>query len=282
MSNLYEDFADIAQLRNRSRQPSKINGKRNQRSTLARMLAFACTSFFFARLNEFFLGELRSPRSLRPDSQPHSAPHSHRRAAARAPTQRYVYVSDQRPHVDTQVRFFSEVPAVSYFRLLHFRTTLAVAVLGRVEEGAAINVASTMVRASRDLCTKVTVDFIEDPARQIVIFKQTAELQQDCYIRSRLVRPIDADESVNRLPVVDRIFCALVRQPWLYWAMYMRSIRYWPVGGRRGCRPSGRTASEPPPTQALALPPRSRTENGRAVSDTFCWQTRRRKRSIAS
>ena len=57
---------------------------------------------------------------------------------------------------------------------------------------------------------KVHVDFIDGPARQVVLLQQPAELQQRRRIRRRFMRQIDAVKSPNRPAVVDRIFDFLV------------------------------------------------------------------------
>ena len=59
---------------------------------------------------------------------------------------------------------------------------------------------------------QVPVDVIEDPARQVVLFEHTTELEQCRGVRRRLVRQVDADKAANGLDVLDRFFFPLVRQ----------------------------------------------------------------------
>lgn len=82
-----------------------------------------------------------------------------------------------------------------------------------VDGGAAISVASTMAFAHyQALLGEVSVDRVEDLARQPFGFKQVAELQQGRRVRRRLAAQINTDKGANRLAVVDRVFDAFVRQ----------------------------------------------------------------------
>ena len=57
------------------------------------------------------------------------------------------------------------------------------------------------------------VDGGEDGGGQVLLFKQTTELEQRGGIRRRFVRQVDADEAADGLAVVDRILSAFIGQP---------------------------------------------------------------------
>src|SRR5690606_9033181 len=56
-------------------------------------------------------------------------------------------------------------------------------------------------------------DGLEQCSGQTMLFEQSPELEQRGRIRGRLARQIDANETADRLAVVERVFHALTGQP---------------------------------------------------------------------
>ena len=116
-------------------------------------------------------------------------------------------------HVHAHVCLHAKVPVVAFLRLMHLRIAFLVAVLGRrwrCDQGGVHDGPFTHRQA---LAGKVAFDFIEDAARQRILFQQTAELEQRRRVRRRFVREVDTDKGAHRLDVVDRVLDPFVRQP---------------------------------------------------------------------
>lgn len=88
---------------------------------------------------------------------------------------------------------------------MHFRIALFDAVLGRGRHCDQGRVANGSLAHHQAFAGRMRVDFIEDPARQVVLHEQVAELEQGRRVRCRLVREVDADKAADSLAVVDRI-----------------------------------------------------------------------------
>ena len=114
--------------------------------------------------------------------------------------------------IDADMGLHAEEPVLALLRLMHFRVAFFVAVLGRGRRRDQGRVDDGPLAHHQATAGQVPVDFIEDPARQVVFLEQTAKLEKCRRVRRRLVRQVDADKAANGLAVVDRIFDALVRQ----------------------------------------------------------------------
>ena len=175
----------------------------------------------------------------------------------------------------------SEVPVVAFLRLTHLRFASLVVVLGRGwrrDQGA---VHEGPFAHRQPLAGKVALDLIEDPARQRILFEQTAKFEQCRRLRRRLMREVDTDK----------------RAPTGYRRSRPRSLR--PTGqdnverctcaasasdqsaGDRDQRLSDSAVTMPPPGPPTASPRRSRPGNAHAASATSSWRNRRRKSSFA-
>ena len=78
------------------------------------------------------------------------------------------------------MRLHADMPVVACLRLVHFRISFLVAVLGRGRRGDQRRVHNSAFAHRQAFVGEVAVDFIEDPARQLVLFQQAAELEQCC------------------------------------------------------------------------------------------------------
>ncbi len=121
-------------------------------------------------------------------------------------------VHQARRSINANVRFHSEVPVIALLRLVHLRITLAILVLCRRRRGDQRGVNNGPFAHHQTFFGQMSVDRIEDLARQFVRLEQVAKLEQGRRVRRRLAAQIDADKSTNGLAVVDRIFDAFVRQ----------------------------------------------------------------------
>lgn len=115
-------------------------------------------------------------------------------------------------HVHTHVRLHTEVPVVASLRLVHFRTTLTVFVHRRRRRRNQRGIDNGSPAHQQAFAGKVPVDFIEDPARQLVVLKEARELQPRGRIGRRFVRQVDTNKGADYLAVVDGIFNAFFRQ----------------------------------------------------------------------
>ena len=115
-------------------------------------------------------------------------------------------------HVYNNMTLHPEMPIVTLLRLVHFRVTRAVLVLGRrwcrdqrgVNDGALAH--------GQAFAGKVRFDLIEHAAGQVVLFEQAAKLEQRRCVGRRLVGKVDADEIAYRTDVVNRVFDAFIGQ----------------------------------------------------------------------
>lgn len=114
--------------------------------------------------------------------------------------------------IDANVSLHAEEPVITLRRLMHFRIALFAAVLGRGRRCDQGCVHDGLFAHHQAFAGQVHIDFIEDPARQVVLFEQPTELEQRRGVLRRLMRQVDADKAANGLAVVDRIFDTLVRQ----------------------------------------------------------------------
>lgn len=121
-------------------------------------------------------------------------------------------VHQGRRSINADVRFHPEVPVIVLLRLVHLRITLAILVLRRRWRGDQHGVSNGLLAHHQTLLGEVSVDRIEDLARQIFCFEQVTKLEQRRRVWRRLAARIDADGSANGLAVVDSLFNAFVRK----------------------------------------------------------------------
>ena len=114
--------------------------------------------------------------------------------------------------IDADMGLHAEEPVLALLRLVHLRIALLVPVLGRRRRRDQGRVDNGPFAHHQAFAGQVPVDLIEDPACQIVLLEQAAELEQRRRVRRRLVRQVDADKAADGLAVVDRILDAFVRQ----------------------------------------------------------------------
>ena len=98
--------------------------------------------------------------------------------------------ADDRMHqarsgIDADVGLHAKVPVVAFLRLVHFRITLAILVLGRRWRGDQRGVDDGAFAHHQAFLGQVPVDRVEDLARQPVGLKQVAELRQGRRVRRR-------------------------------------------------------------------------------------------------
>lgn len=108
-------------------------------------------------------------------------------------------------HVHTYMRLHAEVPSVALLRLVHFGISFTVFFLRRRRRSDQRGIDDGPLAHQKTFTGKVSVDFIEDPARQFVVLQQSSELQQRGRIGRRFVRQVDTNKSADRLTIADRI-----------------------------------------------------------------------------
>ena len=137
-----------------------------------------------------------------------------------------------RSRIDADVGLHAKVPVIAFLRLVHLGIALAVLVLRRRRRGDQRGVDDGAFAHHQALLGEVSVDRVENLARESFGFKQVAELQQGRRVRRRLPAQINADKGANGLAVIDRVFDAFIDKPKHCWATYMRNMRASPIGGR--------------------------------------------------
>ena len=121
-------------------------------------------------------------------------------------------VHQPRLGIDADMRLHPEEPLVALLGLVHLRVALFVFVLGggRCRDQRGIH--DRAIAQEQALVGETPVDRLEKLLGQLCALEQTPELQQRRRIRSRFDSEINADETTNRLAVVNRILDAFVRE----------------------------------------------------------------------
>ena len=96
---------------------------------------------------------------------------------------------------DADVGLHAEVPVIAFLRLVHFGIALAVLVLRRRRRGDQRGIDDGAFAHHQALVSEVSVDGVEDLAREPSGFKQVAELKQGRRVRRRLAAQINTTKA---------------------------------------------------------------------------------------
>jgi hypothetical protein len=92
-----------------------------------------------------------------------------------------------------------KVPLVAFLRLVHLLVTLPRAVLGRAGRSDQSGIHDGSLAHQQPLLGKLRVDGLKDRGREVLLFEQTAELEQRRGIRCGLAPQVDAHEAADGL-----------------------------------------------------------------------------------
>ena len=94
------------------------------------------------------------------------------------------------PGIGVDVRLHAEVQLVSLRRLVHFRVTLAVLILGRTRRMDQRSIYDDALAQRQTPVAQVTIDHRQNPGRQLVLLQQATEIDDGGFVgNTRQVQP---------------------------------------------------------------------------------------------